>query len=93
MTDKLLHEMRGNTALITINNPAANTWDEESLKALKSLIDELNTDANCYSLVITGQGEKFFSAGADLNLFAAGDTDVARQMAENFHGAFLKMTH
>ena len=92
MTDKLLHEMRGNTARITINNPAANTWDEESLKALKSLIDELNTDANCYSLVITGQGEKFFSAGADLNLFAAGDTDVARQMAENFHGAFQALS-
>tara|TARA_B100000497_G_scaffold18598_1_gene22054 strand:- start:2624 stop:3421 length:798 start_codon:yes stop_codon:yes gene_type:complete len=92
MTDKLLHEMRGNTALITINNPAANTWDEESLKALKSLIDELNSDANCYSLVITGQGEKFFSAGADLNLFAAGDTDVARQMAENFHGAFQALS-
>ncbi len=33
MTDKLLHEMRGNTALITINNPAANTWDEESLQS------------------------------------------------------------
>jgi len=92
MTDKLLHEMRGNTALITINNPAANTWDEESLTALKSLIEALNKDANCYSLVITGQGEKFFSAGADLNLFASGDTDIARQMAEKFHGAFQALS-
>ncbi|MFT4676858.1 MAG: enoyl-CoA hydratase/carnithine racemase [Patiriisocius sp.] len=92
MTDKLLHEMRGNTALITINNPAANTWDEDSLAALKSLIETLNNDANCYSLVITGQGEKFFSAGADLNLFASGDTDVARLMAEKFHGAFQALS-
>lgn len=92
MTDKLLHEMQGNTALITINNPAANTWDEESLGALKALVETLNQDPNCYSIVITGQGEKFFSAGADLNLFAEGDTDVARQMAENFHGAFQALS-
>ena len=26
-------EVRGNTALITIDNPPANTWDEESLGA------------------------------------------------------------
>ena len=35
-----------------------------------------------------GQGEKFFSAGADLNLFAAGDKGVARDMANNFGRAF-----
>ncbi|MDP7577075.1 MAG: enoyl-CoA hydratase, partial [Pseudomonadales bacterium] len=31
MADKLLVEMKDHTAVITINNPAANTWDEDSL--------------------------------------------------------------
>ncbi len=40
MTDKLLFEMRGHTALMTINNPSANTWDEDNLTALRDLIAE-----------------------------------------------------
>ena len=88
MSDKLLMEMRGHTALITINTPPANTWDEESLPRLGDLVEQLNEDNNCYSLVITGQGEKFFSAGADLNMFASGDKLVARDLATKFSAAF-----
>ena len=88
MTDKLLLEMRGHTALITINNPAANTWDSDNLTALKDMVTELNQNDECYSIVVTGQGEKFFSAGADLNMFASGDKAVARDLAEKFGAAF-----
>jgi enoyl-CoA hydratase/carnithine racemase len=38
--------------------------------------------------VITGEGQKFFSAGADLNLFANGDKAVASDMARIFGEAF-----
>ncbi|MFT7686191.1 MAG: enoyl-CoA hydratase/carnithine racemase [Candidatus Azotimanducaceae bacterium] len=93
MTDKLLVEMRGHTALITINVPPANTWDAENLSALRDLITELNVDDNCYSLVITGQGEKFFSAGADLNMFASGDVAVARNLANHFGEAFEALSN
>jgi enoyl-CoA hydratase/carnithine racemase len=92
VTDKLLFEMQGSTALLTIDNPSANTWDEDNLEALEQLIDRLNKDLNCYSLVITGQGDKFFSAGADLNLFSDGDANHARFMADKFHGAFQALT-
>jgi enoyl-CoA hydratase/carnithine racemase len=37
---------------------------------------------------MTGAGQKFFSAGADLKLFASGDKQVARQMARVFGVAF-----
>ena len=87
-TDKLLFEVIDHTALITINNPPANTWNAESLNALTLLIQDLNKDDSIYSLVITGQGEKFFSAGADLNLFADGDKTVAHDMAQVFGEAF-----
>ena len=60
MTDKLLLDIQGHTALITINNPAANTWDADNLTALRDMVGELNNNREVYSLVITGQGEKFF---------------------------------
>ncbi|MDE1460455.1 enoyl-CoA hydratase [Spartinivicinus poritis] len=88
ITNKLLVEKIGHTALITINNPSANTWDSESLLGLKTIVELLNQDRSIYSLVITGQGEKFFSAGADLKLFAEGDKAKARDIAKHFADAF-----
>jgi len=87
-SDKLKVELRGHTALVTIDNPGANTWDTESLPALKALVQKLNDDKNVYALVLTGAGEKFFSAGADLKLFADGDPHNARNMARYFGEAF-----
>ena len=80
-SDKLKVEITGHTALVTIDNPAANTWDTESLPALKALITALNADRSIFALVLTGAGDKFFSAGADLKLFADGNPDTARDMA------------
>jgi len=85
---KLKVEQQGHTALLTIDNPAANTWDVESLPALRDLIAVLNSAQDIYALVITGAGEKFFSAGADLKLFADGDPATAAQMGRLFGEAF-----
>ena len=87
-SDKLKVEMIGHTALVTIDNPAANTWDTESLPALKDLVEKLNADREVWALVLTGAGEKFFSAGADLKLFADGNPDTARDMARYFGEGF-----
>ncbi len=87
-SEKLKVELRGHTALVTIDNPGANTWDTQSLPALKDLVEQLNNNRSVYALVITGAGEKFFSAGADLKLFADGDPATARTMAEYFGQAF-----
>lgn len=87
-TEKLLVEMRGNTALVTLNNPPAHTWDQENLQALEALVAQCNADRDVYALVITGSGEKFFSAGADLKLFASGDKSIAATMAVAFGSAF-----
>lgn len=87
-SDKLKVEVRGHTALITIDNPGANTWDTESLPALRELVNTLNREPEIFALVMTGAGEKFFSAGADLKLFADGDPEQARTMAVYFGEAF-----
>ncbi len=88
LTHKLTVEKHGHTALITINHPPANTWERDALIGLKQLLEHLSRDDDIYALVVTGQGEKFFSAGADLELFADGDKARAREMARHFGAAF-----
>ena len=91
-TDKLLVEQRENTLLLTINTPPANTWDADNLSALARVVEQAESQRDIYAIVVTGSGEKFFSAGADLNLFAAGDKKVAGDMSENFGRAFEKLS-
>lgn len=84
----ILEHIIGHTAILTLNNPPANTWTAGSLQALKQIVLSLNQRKDVYALVITGQGDRFFSAGADLNLFADGDKENAANMAKHFGEAF-----
>jgi enoyl-CoA hydratase/carnithine racemase len=81
-------EITEHTAVVTFNNPPAHTWTEQSLTDLRDLVLSLNEDQNIYALVLTGGGDKFFSAGADLNVFADGDKNVATNMSNIFGQAF-----
>ena len=91
-SDYLIVEKREHTAIVTFNNPPAHTWTAQSLAALRDLVLELNQDKQIYALILTGDGEKFFSAGADLKLFADGDKQVAADMSDIFGQAFETLT-
>jgi enoyl-CoA hydratase/carnithine racemase len=78
----------GHIAVLTLNNPSANTFTAEGLSELTARIDELNRNSAIYAAVITGAGEKFFSAGADIKSFTGGDKVRARLMAQRFGTAF-----
>jgi enoyl-CoA hydratase/carnithine racemase len=81
-------ERDGHVAIVTLSNPPANTWTVHSLAALRDLVRTLDADRSIYALVITGEGEKFFSADADLKQFASGDKAAAREAARRFGEAF-----
>ncbi len=86
-------DKQGHIAILTMSNPPANTWTKETLTLLRDTVNELNNDKEIYSLVITGEGDKFFSAGADLNVFASGDKGVAADMAIIFGQAFEALSN
>lgn len=88
MSEKLQVKLAGHTALITINNPPANTWDKDSLSELHREITRLNLNKKIQSLIITGKGDKFFSAGANLNMFASATPSEAQEITESFGRAF-----
>jgi len=84
---------QGHVAILTMSNPPANTWTKDTLIDLKNKVNALNNDKNIYALVLTGEGEKFFSAGADLNVFASGDKGIAADMSRVFGEAFEALTN
>jgi len=89
----LMVEVSEHTAVVTFNNPPAHTWTQQSLTDLRNLVLTLNEDKNIYALVLTGGGDKFFSAGADLNVFADGDKKVAKAMSDIFGQAFETLSN
>jgi len=78
----------GSVAVVTLNNPSANTFTADGLDQFRSLIGDLNRNTRVRAAVLTGYGEKFFSAGADLKEFADGDKVKARLMAQRFGATF-----
>ena len=81
-------QIEGSIAVLTINNPPANRFTAAGLLGLSEIIASLNANPAVCAVVVTGKGDKFFSAGADLKNFADGDKVQARLMAQRFGAAF-----
>jgi enoyl-CoA hydratase/carnithine racemase len=67
---KLDYDMREGVALITLNDPPANTYSYEMMQQLDRAILDARMDDAVQVIVITGKGEKFFCAGADIRMLA-----------------------
>src|SRR2546423_5962672 len=68
MTEQNLIEYKSEQALgiITLNDPPANTYSYEMMQQLDTAILEARMDESVQAIVITGAGEKFFCAGANI---------------------------
>lgn len=84
-------ERREQVALVTLANPPANTWTVSSLRAFEGLISELEAETWAPTLVVTGEGPKFFSGGLDLKLLAGGDPALGADFAAAFGEVFERL--
>jgi len=57
-------------AILTLNDPPANTYSYEMMQELDRSILAARMDDSVQVIVITGNGEKFFSAGANIQMLA-----------------------
>jgi enoyl-CoA hydratase/carnithine racemase len=74
MAEEVLRERRGNVEILTINRPEArNAINGAVSLAMSTAMDELAEDPDCWVVVITGSGDKAFSAGMDLKAFSSGE--------------------
>jgi enoyl-CoA hydratase len=58
-------------AVLTLNDPPANTYSYEMMQELDRAILEARMDEQVQVIVITGQGEKFFCAGANIQMLSS----------------------
>ena len=66
-------DRRGNVEVLTINRPEArNAINGDVTAAMAEALDAAERDDDCWVVVLTGSGDKAFSAGMDLKAFASG---------------------
>jgi enoyl-CoA hydratase/carnithine racemase len=71
---EVLRERRGHVEILTINRPEArNAINGAVTRGLGGALDELEVDDDCWVVILTGAGDKAFSAGMDLKAFTAGE--------------------
>ena len=83
MYSSLLVQTENNTCTITITRPdKLNALNHKVIEELSLAIDEVITNADIRSAIITGAGTKAFVAGADISEFASLDSKGGKAMAQ-----------
>jgi enoyl-CoA hydratase len=68
-TKTLVHyEVRDGVAILTLDDPPANTYTYELMQDLDRAVLRARMDESAYVIVLVGAGEKFFSAGANISM-------------------------
>jgi len=64
--ERIQIEIFQKVGILTMNNPPANALSPEFRQEFMAKLIEMAKDDSIWSLIITGAGEKFFAAGADI---------------------------
>jgi enoyl-CoA hydratase len=67
------YEVKEGVAYITLDDPPANTYTHEMMRQLDSAVLEARFDKDVYVIVLRGEGDKFFCAGANINMLKSSD--------------------
>ena len=79
-------ERRGPVAVLTLNRPEAlNALSVDMLDDLDDLLDAIEDEASLRAVVLTGAGEKAFTAGADIAHMKTASALEARAYAQRGH--------
>jgi enoyl-CoA hydratase len=78
----IIHEKSEGIATITLNRPEAlNAFSKEVVEELLLAIEDAGSDENVRVVVLTGAGEKAFSAGADIKAMVGMTALKARELS------------
>ena len=67
---KVEYKSLDGVAVLTLTDPPANTYSYEMMQELDACILKARMDESVQVIVITGAGEKFFCAGADIQMLS-----------------------
>ena len=79
----LLLKKKEGIAYLTLNRPdVLNTLNREMLEQLVRILDTVRSDDTVKAVIITGSGNKAFSAGADIGFFSTASPLEVRERAQ-----------
>lgn len=87
--NNIIFRIEGEAAFLTINRPPVNILDIATMEEMNDALDSLTDNTDVKVLVISGSGDKAFSAGVDVSDHTEDKVD---KMLEVFHGIFRKMS-
>ena len=87
--NNIIFNIDGETAFLIIDRPPVNILDIATMEEMNDALDSLIDNSGVKVLVITGSGEKAFSAGVDVSDHTEDKVD---RMLEVFHDIFRKMS-
>ncbi|OHB69645.1 MAG: enoyl-CoA hydratase [Planctomycetes bacterium RBG_16_43_13] len=64
------YRTEGAVAVLELNDPPANTYTYEMMRELDENILKARFDDNVHVILLTGRGDKFFSAGANIKMLS-----------------------
>jgi enoyl-CoA hydratase len=92
MYQTLLTSLDSNILTVTINRPdKLNALSKDVFTDLNKVLDEIESNAEIKSVIITGAGPKAFVAGADISEFSSLDKKQAMAMAKKGQDTFARI--
>ena len=70
---KIQYTVVDGVATLTLNDPPANTYSYEMMREIDDAVLKARMDAAVHVIVLTGAGEKFFCAGANIGMLKDAD--------------------
>ena len=78
----IIYEKSGGIATITLNRPEAlNAFSKEVIEEILKALEDVKADENTRVVILTGAGEKAFSAGADIKAMKGMNALKARELS------------
>ena len=88
----LVRQQHGAVLVLRLNRPEArNSFNPELMGDLGIALGEAEADPGVRAVVLTGTGDRAFSAGMDLRAFAAGDSNPTKEQQEGM-AVFMRFT-
>ena len=92
MYSTILTSLENNILIVTINRPdKLNALNADVFSDLDKVADEIYSNSEIRSAIITGAGAKAFVAGADISEFNALNKEQAMAMAKRGQDVFFKI--
>ncbi len=85
------YSAKDGVAVLELNNPPANSYTHELLRELDDAILKARFDEGVHVFVLRGAGEKFFCAGAHIDLLAKATNEYKRNFILHGHETLVRL--